>query len=257
MGKKEWNIPRYCFWYGLEFSVANIIGRQVELLFFFAFFSSSASTVSKGFKWLWRWEKFLERNLIDRLTNFLFSFHRFRIDNNDHVIDVNKGNLQFEYDQVHIICPYYEPGTNENETEKYIIYNVSKVEYETCRITNPNPRIIAICDKPFNTTLVTISFRPFTPQPGGLEFKPGNDYYFICKFYFRFVVLKILTQIFSSSHIIKRRSSSAHRWALFVEQYQSDIQSFRRKWLSQDDDRITLAHQQWSWPSAAAHWYMA
>lgn len=98
------------------------------------------------------------------------------------MIDVNKGNLQFEYDQVHIICPYYEPGTNENETEKYIIYNVSKVEYETCRITNPNPRIIAICDKPFNTTLVTISFRPFTPQPGGLEFKPGNDYYFICKY---------------------------------------------------------------------------
>lgn len=120
----------------------------------------------------------------DRSTNsfsYLFTY-RFRIDNNDHVIDVNKGNLQFEYDQVHIICPYYEPGTNENETEKYIIYNVSKVEYETCRITNPNPRIIAICDKPFNTTLVTISFRPFTPQPGGLEFKPGNDYYFICKY---------------------------------------------------------------------------
>lgn len=116
------------------------------------------------------------------LIKFVSASFRFRIDNNDHVIDVNKGNLQFEYDQVHIICPYYEPGTNENETEKYIIYNVSKVEYETCRITNPSPRIIAICDKPFNTTLVTISFRPFTPQPGGLEFKPGNDYYFICKY---------------------------------------------------------------------------
>ncbi|CAD7001793.1 unnamed protein product [Ceratitis capitata] len=25
----------------------------------------------------------------------------------------------------------------------------------------------------------TITFRPFTPQPGGLEFLPGNDYYFI------------------------------------------------------------------------------
>jgi ephrin-B len=121
-------------------------------------------------------------NEIFLLIFCFFSPSRFRIDNNDHVIDVNKGNLQFEYDQVHIICPYYEPGTNENETEKYIIYNVSKVEYETCRITNPNPRIIAICDKPFTTTLVTISFRPFTPQPGGLEFKPGNDYYFICKF---------------------------------------------------------------------------
>lgn len=124
--------------------------------------------------------KFRKLNANFNKNHFVSNF-RFRIDNNDHVIDVNKGNLQFEYDQVHIICPYYEPGTNENETEKYIIYNVSKVEYETCRITNPNPRIIAICDKPFNTTLVTISFRPFTPQPGGLEFKPGNDYYFICK----------------------------------------------------------------------------
>jgi ephrin-B len=25
----------------------------------------------------------------------------------------------------------------------------------------------------------TITFRPFTPQPGGLEFLPGHDYYFI------------------------------------------------------------------------------
>lgn len=109
------------------------------------------------------------------------------------MIDVNKGNLQFEYDQVHIICPFYEStDTNENETEKYIIYNVSKVEYETCRITNPNPRIIAICDKPFTTTLVTISFRPFTPQPGGLEFKPGNDYYFICEFIEREAIGKFI-----------------------------------------------------------------
>jgi ephrin-B len=92
---------------------------------------------------------------------------------------VNKGNLQFEFDQVHIICPVYEPGTFENETEKYIIYNVSKVEYETCRITNANPRIIAICDKPQKLMFFTITFRPFTPQPGGLEFLPGNDYYFI------------------------------------------------------------------------------
>lgn len=94
---------------------------------------------------------------------------------------MNKGNLEFEYDQVHLICPVYEAGTFENETEKYIIYNVSKVEYETCRITNANPRIIAICDKPQNLMFITITFRPFTPQPGGLEFLPGQDYYFICK----------------------------------------------------------------------------
>lgn len=59
------------------------------------------------------------------------------------------------------------------------VLQVSKEEYETCRITNPSPRVIAICDKPFKTMYFTITFRPFTPQPGGLEFHPGRDYYFI------------------------------------------------------------------------------
>lgn len=92
---------------------------------------------------------------------------------------MNKGNLGYEYDQVHIICPVYEQGTFDNETEKLIIYNVSKAEYETCRITNANPRIIAVCDKPQRLMYFTLTFRPFTPQPGGLEFLPGHDYYFI------------------------------------------------------------------------------
>ncbi|XP_076224319.1 ephrin [Nomia melanderi] len=103
----------------------------------------------------------------------------FRIDNTDHIIDVNKNNAEFEYDQVNIICPVYQPGTYDDDAEKYIIYNVSKEEYETCRITNPNPRVIAVCDKPFRTMYFTITFRPFTPQPGGLEFLAGHDYYFI------------------------------------------------------------------------------
>lgn len=103
----------------------------------------------------------------------------FRIDNTDHIIDVNKGNVKFEYDQVNIICPVYSPGTSEEKVEKYIIYNVSKEEYDTCRITNLNPKAIAVCDKPFKMMYFTITFRPFTPQPGGLEFLPGQDYYFI------------------------------------------------------------------------------
>lgn len=103
----------------------------------------------------------------------------FRIDNTDNIIDVNRYNLKFEYDQVNLICPVYVPGTRDEEMEKYIIYNVSKDEYETCRITNPNPRIIAVCDKPYKLMYFTITFRPFTPQPGGLEFLPGHDYYFI------------------------------------------------------------------------------
>ena len=141
---------------------------------------------------------------------FLFNY-RFHIDNTDHIIDVNIGNQQFEYDQVHLICPVYEPGTFDNETEKYIIYNVSKVEYETCRITNHNPRIIAICDKPQKFMFFTITFRPFTPQPGGLEFLPGNDYYFICEYfkivskYIKMANLKLIFLATSSKDDLYRR----------------------------------------------------
>lgn len=83
----------------------------------------------------------------------------FRIDNTDNIIDVNKNNLKFEYDQVNLVCPVYAPETKDEETEKYIIYNVSKDEYESCRITNPNPRIIAVCDKPNKMMYFTITFR--------------------------------------------------------------------------------------------------
>lgn len=65
-----------------------------------------------------------------------------------------------------------------------LLFQVSKEEYDMCRITNPNPRIIAYCDKPYKLMYVTITFRSFTPQPGGLEFQPGQDYYFICKYPF-------------------------------------------------------------------------
>ena len=105
----------------------------------------------------------------------------FRIDNTDHIIDVNHGNKPWEYDQVNIICPVYPSGRRrpEDEIEKYIIYSVTKEEYETCRITNPNPKTIAICNKPYELMYFTITFRSFTPTPGGMEFKPGRDYYFI------------------------------------------------------------------------------
>jgi hypothetical protein len=103
----------------------------------------------------------------------------FRIDNTDHIIDVNRGNKPWEYDQVNIICPVYRPGTHSDDIETYIIYSVSKDEYESCRITNPNPRVIAICNKPHELMYFTITFRSFTPTPGGMEFKPGEDYYFI------------------------------------------------------------------------------
>jgi len=104
----------------------------------------------------------------------------FRIDNTDHIMDVNQGNLPWEYDQLNIICPAYQRGTRHTDSaEKYIIYNVSKEEYDSCRISQHDPRVVAVCDKPERDLQFTITFRSFSPTPRGLEFHPGQDYYFI------------------------------------------------------------------------------
>ena len=98
-------------------------------------------------------------------------------DEGNSIIQVNGGNHPSEYDQVNIVCPFYKSGTR--NTERYVVYSVSKQEYDTCRITQPNPRIIAVCDRPYELMYFTITFRSFTPTPGGLEFRPGQSYYFI------------------------------------------------------------------------------
>ena len=67
----------------------------------------------------------------------------FRIDNTDNVFDINKGNAPWEHDQVHILCPYYEPNAQNSpnvEIEKYIIYNVNKEEFDTCHLQASMPR---------------------------------------------------------------------------------------------------------------------
>lgn len=101
----------------------------------------------------------------------------FRLDNTDHIVDVNSGNLPWEYDQVNIICPVSKADVK--MPERHVIYSVSREEYESCRITNPRPKIVAVCSKPHQLLYFTITFRSFSPTPGGLEFHPGQDYYFI------------------------------------------------------------------------------
>ncbi len=103
----------------------------------------------------------------------------FRIDTTDHVIDINEDNLPWEYDQANIICPVYGPDSSDPQKERYVIYSVSRDEFENCRIVNPNPKVVLVCNRPSELAYVTITFRSFTPTPGGLEFKPGQDYYFI------------------------------------------------------------------------------
>ena len=104
----------------------------------------------------------------------------FRIDNTDNIIDVNAGNLRWEYDQANFICPVTRSAAQDDgASEKYIIYNVSKEEYDMCMVTKPSSRIVATCTDPSQLLYFTITFRSFTPTPGGLEFHPGKDYYFI------------------------------------------------------------------------------
>ena len=91
----------------------------------------------------------------------------FRIDNTDHIVDVNSGNLPWEYDQLNLVCPVGRGGTRgagrgrggEGEGERYIIYNVSKEEYDSCRISQAEPRVVAVCDKPERRLQFTITFR--------------------------------------------------------------------------------------------------
>ena len=84
--------------------------------------------------------------------------------------------------QANIFCPFYSPDeTNSTATtkEQYIIYSVTRDEYETCNIVTPNPKVVADCRTPHRKLYFTITFRTFTPSPGGMEFRPGQDYFFI------------------------------------------------------------------------------
>merc|ERR1711994_1118669 len=82
------------------------------------------------------------------------------------MVTVNEGNQAWEYDQVNIICPVSKEGEE-------------KEEFEHCRVTSARPRIVAICNRPRTFMYFTLTFRSFAPTPGGLEFRPGQDYYFV------------------------------------------------------------------------------
>jgi ephrin-B len=114
------------------------------------------------------------RQMMALQTHFVYwntSNPDFHQGNADHHLEVNQGNLPWEYDQLNLICP--------NSEEQHVIYSVSREEYMDCRVTSPRPKIVAICNRPERFLYFTITFRSFSPTPGGLEFKPGHTYYLI------------------------------------------------------------------------------
>ena len=101
----------------------------------------------------------------------------FRLDNTDHVIDVNENNSPMEYDQLNLICPHN--SSEEGEEEHHIIYIVTREEFQACQVRGKKPKIVAVCNQPRKFQYFTITFRNFSPTPGGLEFRPGQTYYLI------------------------------------------------------------------------------
>merc|ERR1712037_1001809 len=76
-----------------------------------------------------------------------------------------------------IICPHYLDG--HQPREQHVIYSVTLEEYLSCSVQRSRTRIIAKCTEPARKRHYNFKFRSFSPMPGGIEFQPGQDYYFI------------------------------------------------------------------------------
>ena len=50
------------------------------------------------------------------------------------------------------------------EVEQYIIYSVTREEYDSCIISQKQPRVVAVCNKPDTHQQFTITFRYYTPH---------------------------------------------------------------------------------------------
>ena len=103
-------------------------------------------------------------------------------DYGNNVIDITAGTEEqpWRYEQANIICPRYSSSVPSARAERYIIYNVTKSEFEHCHVINPQQnKVVAVCNTPYKLTFFTLTFRAFSPVPGAFEFHPGENYYFI------------------------------------------------------------------------------
>ncbi|KAL5007448.1 hypothetical protein ScPMuIL_016254 [Solemya velum] len=79
-----------------------------------------------------------------------------------------------------IVCPRYDKGTPKHTWEYYIIYRVSREEFDNCIIYNPaNVTKIVNCSVPTEQRYFTLLIKTFQPVPGVMDFIPGKSYFFI------------------------------------------------------------------------------
>uniref|UniRef100_A0A8R1I2L6 Ephrin RBD domain-containing protein n=1 Tax=Caenorhabditis japonica TaxID=281687 RepID=A0A8R1I2L6_CAEJA len=80
-------------------------------------------------------------------------------------------------DTLDIVCPFFEENT-EQLTEESIIYRVSEEEYENCE-RRSNSKELGRCTQPHQQEKLKVAFRLMSPNPSGLDYRPGVTYYFI------------------------------------------------------------------------------
>ena len=167
-------------------------------------------------------------------------------------VTVNEDNLPWEYDQVNLICPVVKDGVG----EQHVIYSVEKEEYDNCRVTSPRPRIVAVCNRPDTFMYFTITFRSFTPTPGGLEFRPGKEYYFIstantrdihrrvggwCKSHNMKMIVKVAENKVAEEATTWRPKPIPTPAAFWSQYWNSRVPSTKEKYHYSDSDRVRTA----------------
>uniref|UniRef100_A0A5S6QTQ3 Ephrin RBD domain-containing protein n=1 Tax=Trichuris muris TaxID=70415 RepID=A0A5S6QTQ3_TRIMR len=80
-------------------------------------------------------------------------------------------------DSLEIHCPLYNDSVMLTSAEYSIIYMVSEYGYQNCVMDEERP--VGHCYSPYKETILRLVIREFTPIPNGLEFEPGQTYYFI------------------------------------------------------------------------------
>lgn len=80
-------------------------------------------------------------------------------------------------DTLDIICPYFDENSDEL-TEQSIIYRVTEEEYENCE-RRSNAKELGRCTQPYQEEKLKVAFRLMSPNPSGLDYRPGVTYYFI------------------------------------------------------------------------------
>lgn len=112
-------------------------------------------------------------------TEYLTSFILFlRFHHGDYTVDVSIN------DYLDIYCPHYEIPLPADRMERYILYMVNYDGHASCdhrqkgfkRWECNRP------DSPNGPLKFSEKFQLFTPFSLGFEFRPGHEYYYICKY---------------------------------------------------------------------------